>query len=168
MGRATTLVLIGIIIILVLVLTLQLSSIKRAEREVAEAKTLAQATSALLDSTGVRCFARPTDILGLTECITPVLARNDFETVDFQVFDAEDNVTGVFIIKNVGQRTYKGQMFSLLKNGKEITAGCHIDGDILPEYTCRFTLVSACQRGDVLEITYGLPDARVRLVTNTC
>lgn len=164
MGKAVIFMGIAIVILLIII-SMQIPRISQAENQAANARLMADTTKALLRELDVRCTARNTDFLGIRDCITPVLSKNDFSVQRFDRFDERRNETGQFIITNEGAKTYNGSLFALKKNGEEIIRGCHIEGNILPEYTCRFTLNEPCLDGDVYDITY---EEDIRLATETC
>lgn len=160
------------IVALLIIISLQLPRVKQAEATVADAKLLSATTKSLLKTLDIRCPASQNDFIGLKQCIDPVLRKNDFTMDTFRVFNERTNTTGAFVILNEGQKTYTGADFVMTKNGVEAGRGCHISGDILPQYTCRFDITETCEAGDVFDIAYELDidgeTQNVRLMTKTC
>jgi hypothetical protein len=166
MGKAV-IILSTVILILLVILSLQLPKIQAADQRVAEAEDLAITVRQLLQTMDIRCTASVRDVVGIRNCISPVLEQNNFETEAFREFNERTEEAGVFVIRNDGVKTYDGLLFSLSKNGEQVANGCHITTDILPDYTCRFDLPEPCIEGDVYEISYADNDVS-RLVTRTC
>lgn len=162
----------GVLVLLTLVLLavtfvlfVQNSTLKN---RVADANALASVTRDLLTAQDVRCSAAPEQYLGLTECITPLLASDDFVRHAFRDYDPRREDSGYLVIRNENRRAYESGKFTFLFNREPIQDGCTIPGEIGYGVTCRVDFERECRQGDVIEAFYPVQDEPVRVFLMTC
>jgi hypothetical protein len=127
------------------------------------------AANQLLKAQGVSCNAQAQDFVKTADCITPLLQQKDFKEDGFSQPDDKKDATGYIIIKNVNRRAYDSQNFTFLINRDLQQHGCKdLTGLVDYNTDCRFDILSFCEKGTVLEVTYTRGNTTTKIFTKNC